>query len=205
MLASISLRRAAALPASLFLAGATVIAAPHTADATTASTSATASSAAASAPSARTPQKVRKAVKVAKRQVGDPYSYGATGPNSFDCSGLTQYSYGKAGIGLPRTSGAQASHARSVSRKNLRRGDLVFFHSGGSVYHVGIYWGRNNGHRLIIDSPQPGQRVGFTRIWTNSWFAGRVGPKKSAPKIKAFKRSGKGSATQQQMVGGFKS
>ncbi|MDN5854059.1 MAG: C40 family peptidase, partial [Actinomycetia bacterium] len=159
---------------------------------------------AASAPaSARTPQKVKKAASVAKRQIGDPYVYGATGPNSFDCSGLTQYAYGKAGIGLPRTSDAQARHARSVSRKNLRRGDLIFFHSGGNVYHVGIYWGHSNGHRLILDSPQPGERVGFTRIWTNSWFPGRVGPKKSAPKkVKAFKGSTEGSS--KRKVGTFK-
>ncbi|MGH3359441.1 MAG: C40 family peptidase, partial [Nocardioidaceae bacterium] len=120
------------------------------------------------------------------------------GPSSFDCSGLTSYAYAKAGISLPRTSGAQAAKARNVSRKNMRRGDLVFFHSGGDVYHVGIYWGRNNGHRLILDAPRPGDSVGFTRIWTNSWFPGRVGPKAatSAPKIKSIdkrdeRRSGK--------------
>lgn len=185
MLASTSLRRAAALPVTMLLAGATVVAAPHSADAST-------------APQARTPHKVQRAVSVAKRQMGDPYVYGASGPGSFDCSGLTQYAYGKAGIRLPRTSDAQARHARPVSRKNLRRGDLIFFHSGGNVYHVGIYWGRNNGHRLILDAPRPGERVGFTRMWTNSWFPGRVGPKKaSAPKIKGFKHSTAGSAKRQ--------
>lgn len=187
MLASKSLRRAAALPVTLLLAGATVVATPHTADAAPAS--------------ARTPHKIQKAVTVAKRQIGDPYVYGATGPGSFDCSGLTAYAYGKAGIRLPRTSDAQARHARPVSRKNLRRGDLIFFHSGGNVYHVGIYWGRNNGNRLILDAPRPGERVGYTRMWTNSWFAGRVGPKKAAaPKIKAFKRN-TGESAQHKLSG----
>lgn len=185
MLASTSLRRAAALPVTLLLAGATVVAAPQSADA-------------AAPASARTPHKVKKATAIAKRQIGDPYVYGASGPGSFDCSGLTQFAYGKAGIGLPRTSDAQARHARGVSRKNLRRGDLIFFHSGGNVYHVGIYWGRHNGHRLILDAPRPGERVGFTRIWTNSWFPGRVGPKKpAAPKITAFKKGAEGSAKRQ--------
>ena len=188
MLASTSLRRAAvALPVTLLISGASVVATSHSAD--------------ASAPaSPRTPKKVQKAVSVAKAQKGDPYSYGSAGPHSFDCSGLTKFAYGKAGIGLPRTSDAQARHARSISRKNLRRGDLVFFHSGGNVYHVGIYWGRHNGNRLILDAPQPGERVGFTKIWTNSWFAGRVGPKKaSAPKIKGFSKGAKGSSKQRVM------
>ncbi|HLR85368.1 MAG TPA: C40 family peptidase [Nocardioidaceae bacterium] len=189
MLASTSLRRAAALPISLLLAGATVVAAPQSADASAAA-------------SARTPQKVKKAMAVAKRQIGDPYSYGATGPGAFDCSGLTAFSYGKAGIALPRTSSAQARHARSVSRKNLRRGDLIFFHSGGSVYHVGIFWGSPNGHRLILHASRPGEPVGFSRLWTNSWFAGRVGPKKAAPKIKAFKKSTNGTA--KRRVGSYK-
>lgn len=190
MRASMSLRRFAVLPVSLLLAGATVVAAPQSADA-------------AAPASARTPKKIQKAMAVAKRQIGDPYSYGATGPRSFDCSGFTSYAYGKAGIRLPRTSDAQARHARSLKRKNLRRGDLVFFHSGGNVYHVGIYWGRSKGHRIILDAPQPGQRVGFTRIWTNSWFPGRVGPKKAAPMIKSFKGSTKESA--KHKVAGFKS
>lgn len=177
MLASTSVRRLAALPVTLILAAGTVIAAPHTADASAASKS------------TRTPSKIKKAAKVAKRQLGDPYGYGSSGPGSFDCSGLTSYAFGKAGIGLPRTSDAQASKARNISRKKMRRGDLVFFHSGGNVYHVGIYWGRNNGHRLILHSPRPGQKVSFSRMWTNAWFPGRVGPKrKAAPKIKSFSK-----------------
>ncbi|UYM04101.1 C40 family peptidase [Solicola gregarius] len=189
MLASTPLRRFAALPVTLLLAGATVVATPHTADA-------------ASPDAARSNHKIQKAMKVAKRQLGDPYVYGATGPGSFDCSGLTSYAYHKAGIRLPRTSDSQARAARSVSRKNLRRGDLIFFHSGGNVYHVGIFWGAPNGKRLILHAPRPGQRVSFSRLWTNSWFAGRVGPKHSAPKINGFnKRQGKSVAQKPKTVG----
>lgn len=175
MLASTSLRRLAALPVALVFAAATVVAAPQTASA-------------AGGGHKAPPPKIQKAVKVAKAQKGDPYVYGASGPRSFDCSGLTSFAYAKAGIRLPRTSGAQAARARHVSKNSMRRGDLVFFHSGGDVYHVGIYWGRNNGHRLILDAPRPGQSVGFTRIWTKAWFGGRVGPKGSAPKIKSMKK-----------------
>lgn len=183
MHASTSLRRFAALPVALALAGGTLAAQTQTA------------AAAGGKRDVAPPPKIQTAMKVAKRQIGDPYVYGASGPGSFDCSGFTSYAYGKAGIKLPRTSGAQAARARHVSRKNIRRGDLVFFHSGGDVYHVGIWWGRNNGHNLILDSPRPGESVGFTRIWTNSWFAGRVGPKKaSVPKLQGFtKRSSDGS------------
>lgn len=184
MHASTSLRRFAALPVALVLAGGAIASVPQ---------SASAAGGKGHAP----PPKVQKALKVAKRQIGKPYVYGASGPRSFDCSGFTSFAFRKAGIKLPRTSGAQAARARHVSRKNLRRGDLVFFHSGGDVYHVGIWWGRNNGHKLILDAPQPGERVGFTRIWTNSWFAGRVGPKKSAPKLKGFSsKQNKGSSKQ---------
>ncbi|UPK76227.1 C40 family peptidase [Nocardioidaceae bacterium SCSIO 66511] len=191
MHASTSLRRAVALPVTLLLAGGAVVAAPHTADASSAPSSTRTS----------TPPKIKKAMKVAKRQIGDPYVYGATGPGSFDCSGFTSFAFRKAGIKLPRTSDAQARHARSISRKKLRRGDLVFFHSGGNVYHVGIYWGRNNGHRIILDAPRPGQRVGFTRVWTNSWFPGRVGPKRTVKKIHSVtKRQGKAAAPKPKSI-----
>lgn len=182
MHASTTLRRAAAMSVALVAAGATVVATPQQANA-----------GGHHGGHHKAPAKVLKAVNIAKRQKGDPYVYGASGPGSFDCSGLTSFAYGRAGIKLPRTSSAQAARARHVSRKNMRRGDLVFFHSGGSVYHVGIYWGWNNGHRLIFDAPQPGERVGFTRIWTNSWFPGRVGPKHQ-PRIKQLGGNGHGSS-----------
>ena len=79
------------------------------------------------------------AVNTALAQVGDRYVYGATGPNSFDCSGLTTFSYKAAGVSLPRTSKAQSGFGAPVSKANLQPGDLVFFYS--PVSHVGMYIG----------------------------------------------------------------
>lgn len=119
-------------------------------------------------------RKIHHGLKVAIRQKGDPYVYGADGPRSFDCSGLTMFSYGKAGLYLPRSSDAQARYARRIPKKKLHRGDLVFFHSGRSVYHVALYLGRHHGKRYILHAPQPGKRVKRDPIWTHSWYAGTL-------------------------------
>jgi cell wall-associated NlpC family hydrolase len=81
----------------------------------------------------------QKAVDTALAQVGDPYVWAASGPNSFDCSGLTQYAYAAAGISLPHSSSAQSKMGAAVSRNALQPGDLVFFYS--PVSHVGMYIG----------------------------------------------------------------
>ncbi|WP_081769211.1 C40 family peptidase [Nocardia nova] len=72
-------------------------------------------------------------------RVGDPYVWGATGPDQFDCSGLVQWAFHHVGIDLPRTSQAQATVGTPVSRDELQPGDVVFFYSDAS--HVGIYAG----------------------------------------------------------------
>ncbi|HEY0506633.1 MAG TPA: C40 family peptidase [Blastococcus sp.] len=79
------------------------------------------------------------AVDAALAQVGDPYVWGASGPNAFDCSGLTQYAYSVAGASLPHSSSSQARMGTPVSRSELQPGDLVFFYS--PVSHVGMYIG----------------------------------------------------------------
>jgi peptidoglycan DL-endopeptidase CwlO len=94
-----------------------------------------------------------KAIRYACSKIGSPYVYGAEGPSSFDCSGLTQASYRYAGITLPRTAAAQASAGTRVSASNLKPGDLVFFHS--PISHVGIYIGSN----LMIHAPHTGDHV----------------------------------------------
>jgi cell wall-associated NlpC family hydrolase len=119
-------------------------------------------------------QKVRHAARVAVNQIGDPYSYGANGPNAFDCSGLTSFAYHRSNLSLPRTSDSQARHTRRIKKSNLRRGDLVFFHSGGNVYHVGMFLKRRNGERIIVHSSRSGTPVKRDPIWTSSWFAGTV-------------------------------
>lgn len=110
----------------------------------------------------------RRALAKARTRAGKPYRYGATGPNAFDCSGLTSWAYKKAGKKLPRTSGAQARAAKRV--KKPRPGDLVFFHNGGSVYHVGLYAGKGK----VFHASRPGVPVGKAKIWTSSVFYGRV-------------------------------
>ena len=130
----------------------------------------TALSPAADAAASRS-QKASRAATVALQQVGDPYRYGAAGPGSFDCSGLMQYSFRRAGISLPRTSAAQASRAHRISRGKLRRGDLVFFTRGGRVYHAAMFLRWSKRQAVIVHSPGSGKRVRVDRPWTNSWFA----------------------------------
>ncbi|MFH0070873.1 C40 family peptidase [Peribacillus sp. NPDC056705] len=74
--------------------------------------------------------------------LGTRYSYGGTTPNGFDCSGFTMYVFAQLGLKLPHQSGSQFEMGSSVSRKDLRPGDLVFFNtSGRGISHVGIYIG----------------------------------------------------------------
>lgn len=109
-------------------------------------------------------------VKIAASKKGTPYVYGASGPNSFDCSGFTSWVYARAGKHLPRTSSQQAAATRNIPASDRRPGDLVFFASGGDVYHVGIYAGKN----LIWHAPRPGTSVHLERIWTPAHFYGRL-------------------------------
>jgi cell wall-associated NlpC family hydrolase len=81
----------------------------------------------------------RDAVKVATAQIGDGYAWGGSGPDTFDCSGLTAYAFAHAGVALPHTSQGQAAMGRPVGRDDIRPGDLVFFSTAGpGASHVGI-------------------------------------------------------------------
>ncbi|MFF1294402.1 MULTISPECIES: C40 family peptidase [unclassified Streptomyces] len=111
-----------------------------------------------------------KALQVAASKKGSPYKWGAAGPHRFDCSGLTLYSFKKAGKSLPRTAAQQYNKTRHISSGNRKAGDLVFFHSGSSVYHVGIYAGKGK----IWHSPKSGEVVKLQKIWTKSVWYGRV-------------------------------
>ena len=87
-----------------------------------------------------------KAIELLKEQVGKKYVWGASGPDSFDCSGLTQYIYKKAlGKDIPRVSYAQSEYGQAVDKEDLQVGDLVFFDTmnKGRVSHVGMYIGDN--------------------------------------------------------------
>jgi cell wall-associated NlpC family hydrolase len=100
------------------------------------------------------------AVKTAYAQLGDPYQWGAAGPGSFDCSGLTMYSWGAAGVSLPHSSSAQYSAVPHVSISNLQPGDLVFYYS--PISHVGIYIGGGR----VIDAPYPGLSVHISGLYS---------------------------------------
>jgi cell wall-associated NlpC family hydrolase len=97
--------------------------------------------------------KSQRAISFARAQLGKPYVYGATGPNSYDCSGLTQAAWAAAGVSIPRTTYAQVDFGIRVSASQLRPGDLVFFYS--SISHVGLYIG--NGE--MIHAPHTGDVV----------------------------------------------
>jgi cell wall-associated NlpC family hydrolase len=113
----------------------------------------------------------RRAVSEAARHVGAPYVYGATGPSAFDCSGFTQYVFGRLGVGLPRTAAAQYGAVRHVADADKQVGDLIFFRlGGGGIDHVGIYAGGNQ----IVVAPKTGDHVRYEAIWT-SYSVGRAG------------------------------
>ncbi len=99
--------------------------------------------------------------------VGRPYHYGGTTPRrGFDCSGLVQYSYRKAGLRLPRTTRQQLRASHRIRRSHLRRGDLVFFNlEGRRNSHVGIYLGRGR----FVHAPSTGSRVRTDRLDEYYW------------------------------------
>ncbi|MGW0394099.1 NlpC/P60 family protein [Streptomyces sp. NPDC003042] len=104
-----------------------------------------------------------RAVAFAYGAIGKPYVWGATGPGSFDCSGLTQAAWRSAGVSLPRTTYTQINAGRRVSRDQLAPGDLVFFYSG--ITHVGMYVG--NGQ--MIHAPRPGSTVRLAPVDSMPW------------------------------------
>jgi cell wall-associated NlpC family hydrolase len=93
------------------------------------------------------------AVQTALAQVGDPYVYGAAGPDAFDCSGLTMYAWNAAGVSLSHSSSVQATQGVPVSLSDLMPGDLIFYYS--PISHVGMYIG----HGQIVHAPHPGLSV----------------------------------------------
>lgn len=107
-------------------------------------------------------------IAYAKTFLGTPYVYGATGPNSFDCSGFVQYVYRHFGVTTGRTTGNQINHGQYVSRSNLQPGDLVFFGSG-TPHHVGIYLGNNS----YIHAPHTGDVVKISILTRNDYLSAR--------------------------------
>ncbi|MFE5395191.1 NlpC/P60 family protein [Streptomyces sp. NPDC056568] len=105
------------------------------------------------APDASYGTKAEKALAFARAQIGKPYVWGATGPGSYDCSGLTQAAWKAAGVTLPRTTYDQVNAGTTVPVSQAQPGDLVFFYD--DLSHVGLYIG--NG--MMIHAPKPGAYV----------------------------------------------
>lgn len=101
-----------------------------------------------------------KAVQLAKSKLGCKYVWGATGPNTFDCSGLMYWVAKQLGKSIPRTSKEQSRSGTPVSKANLLPGDLVFFANKNGVHHVGMFIGNNE----FIHSPQTGDVVKISKL-----------------------------------------
>ncbi len=108
-----------------------------------------------STPSPRSASIGERAAAVALHQVGVPYRYGGSSTKGFDCSGLIQYSYGKAGKSIPRTTAQLWAATSSIDREELREGDVLFFKVEGKMSHVGLYLG---GQRFV-HAPSSGRSV----------------------------------------------
>ena len=111
------------------------------------------------------------AVRAAESQIGVPYEWGGESPGQgFDCSGLTQWSWRQAGVGIPRTADDQYHSVAWVSLADMQPGDLVFWGSNGYAEHVAIYIGNGD----VVHAPSSGQTVRVQAIWANGLLgAGR--------------------------------
>jgi cell wall-associated NlpC family hydrolase len=107
-------------------------------------------------------------VDIAKKYIGCPYVWGASGPRTFDCSGFTMFVYAQVGVHLPHHAASQFSCGQRVSRANLQPGDLVFF--GSPIHHVGIYVGGGD----MIDAPCTGDVVSINPLYSD--YAGACRP-----------------------------
>ena len=99
------------------------------------------------------PAAAQTAVNFALAQVGKPYVFGAAGPGSFDCSGLTMAAWAAAGVSLPHNAAAQYSYGTHVAEADLQPGDLMFMYH--PIGHVTIYIG----YGLMVSAPEPGDHV----------------------------------------------
>ena len=110
-----------------------------------------------------------KLVNLAKSKLGCKYVYGATGPNTFDCSGLTQWCHKQLGITIPRTSLDQSKSGKAVNKSDLQLGDLIFWKTtSAEVGHVGMYVGNNQ----FIHAPNKSKPVKYDSL-DNSYYKSR--------------------------------
>ena len=104
-----------------------------------------------------------QAVAVARAQIGKPYRWGASGPDSFDCSGLTMYAWRAAGVSLPHSTYAQWAATPHISRSDLQPGDLVYF---SGLNHMAIY----SGGGMMIEAPHTGLNVREVPLRTGDFY-----------------------------------
>ncbi|MFF4520008.1 C40 family peptidase [Streptomyces bluensis] len=109
--------------------------------------------------------RARTAVEFAYAQLGKPYEWGSTGPNSFDCSGLTGAAWRAAGVSLPRTVQEQYSAGRKVAKSDLQPGDIIYWYD--SSQHNGLYIGNGK----AIHAPRTGKNVEITPLGYMPYFA----------------------------------
>ncbi|MEU2941859.1 NlpC/P60 family protein [Nocardiopsis alba] len=115
---------------------------------------------------------VQAVLDFARAQIGKPYVWGGTGPDGYDCSGLTQAAWAQAGVSLPRTTYDQVNVGTPVSRDQVQPGDLLFFYSASAPSHVGIYSG--NGKMIHGSNPsKPLEEVSLAAYW-DGVFTGAV-------------------------------
>lgn len=116
-----------------------------------------------------------RASDVALSMLGKPYRYGGNTPNGFDCSGLVQYSYHRAGARLPHGTAALRRQSRPISIHNLQRGDLVFFDQEGKrSSHVGIFVGGDR----FVHAPSTGKKVHVAKLAEPYWRKHFVGARR---------------------------
>lgn len=104
--------------------------------------------------------KVDQLIAFLKSQLGKPYVYGATGPDSYDCSGLTQAAFASIGVDIPRTSQEQSTVGTPVAISALQAGDLIFWGGEGSAFHVGVYIGGGQ----YLDAANPSTPVAIHQL-----------------------------------------
>jgi cell wall-associated NlpC family hydrolase len=159
---------------------------------------------------------VATAIKFAQEQIGKPYAFGATGPDSFDCSGLVMMAYRAAGINIPRTAAEQYHFGAPVAASAVSPGDLVFFKgadgTAASPGHVGLIVGKNTmieayatgfpvrvstfGLKTSAPGEQAGDVIGFTRPWKAQGVnvpASELAPSKASPSASASASSAPGT------------